>query len=320
VARPGGRVRDRSADVGRLAWQACGPWQAVLTFAIVAGYALGLRLLQSKSETASLLSGLPVDERWESIKTCSGTGGPGHRGDPFGRVSGHTVRGRRCDAVCLGRRRRSRSSTSAGSSGTSSVANVRRTVVPGPAGLVRAARPIGSGHVSGDRLGLQALRDVQALDDVSLEIKPGEVFGFLGANGAGKTTAMRIVLDILRPDSGTISWNGRLNTKSRATPGATCPGAWPVRQNEGPRAAGLLRQAPRRWRLGRRSRTRATGWSASASRVRGQACRGALQGQQQKIQFIAAIPARSAGAAHGRAVHRPRSPSTRRFSRRRSRR
>ncbi len=43
------------------------PWQAVLTFAIVAGYALGLRLLQSKSETASLLSGLPVDERWESI-------------------------------------------------------------------------------------------------------------------------------------------------------------------------------------------------------------------------------------------------------------
>ena len=55
--------------------------------------------------------------------------------------------------------------------------------------------------------------DVQALDNVSLEIEPGEVFGFLGANGAGKTTAMRIVLDILRPDSGTIAWNGRLNTE-----------------------------------------------------------------------------------------------------------
>ena len=55
--------------------------------------------------------------------------------------------------------------------------------------------------------------DVQALDNVSLEIEPGEVFGFLGANGAGKTTAMRIVLDILRPDSGTITWNGRLNTE-----------------------------------------------------------------------------------------------------------
>ena len=55
--------------------------------------------------------------------------------------------------------------------------------------------------------------DVQALQDVSLEIKPGEIFGFLGANGAGKTTAMRIVLDILRPDSGTVSWNGTLNTE-----------------------------------------------------------------------------------------------------------
>jgi ABC-2 type transport system ATP-binding protein len=54
--------------------------------------------------------------------------------------------------------------------------------------------------------------DVQALADISLEIKPGEVFGFLGANGAGKTTAMRIVLDILRPDSGTITWNGTPNS------------------------------------------------------------------------------------------------------------
>jgi ABC-2 type transport system ATP-binding protein len=54
--------------------------------------------------------------------------------------------------------------------------------------------------------------DVQALKDVSLQIEPGEVFGFLGANGAGKTTAMRIVLDILRPDSGSVSWNGTPNT------------------------------------------------------------------------------------------------------------
>jgi hypothetical protein len=52
-----------AAELGRQA----SPWQAAVAFAIVAVYALGLRLLQSRSETASLLSGLPVDERWESI-------------------------------------------------------------------------------------------------------------------------------------------------------------------------------------------------------------------------------------------------------------
>jgi ABC-2 type transport system ATP-binding protein len=49
---------------------------------------------------------------------------------------------------------------------------------------------------------------VTALDGISFEVQRGEVFGFLGANGAGKTTTMRIVLDILRPDSGTVTWNG----------------------------------------------------------------------------------------------------------------
>ncbi len=52
---------------------------------------------------------------------------------------------------------------------------------------------------------------VQALDAISLDIRPGEVFGFLGANGAGKTTAMRLILDIIRPDSGRITWNGTAN-------------------------------------------------------------------------------------------------------------
>lgn len=41
--------------------------QAVIAFAIVAGYTALLRVLQSRSEVASLLSGLPRDERWESI-------------------------------------------------------------------------------------------------------------------------------------------------------------------------------------------------------------------------------------------------------------
>ncbi len=49
----------------------------------------------------------------------------------------------------------------------------------------------------------------QAIKDLSMEVKEGAIFGFLGANGAGKTTTMRMILDILRPDSGRITWNGK---------------------------------------------------------------------------------------------------------------
>ena len=48
----------------------------------------------------------------------------------------------------------------------------------------------------------------QAITDLSMEVKEGALFGFLGPNGAGKTTTMRMILDLLRPDSGQISWNG----------------------------------------------------------------------------------------------------------------
>lgn len=54
---------------------------------------------------------------------------------------------------------------------------------------------------------------VVALDDVSFVVEPGRIFGLLGANGAGKTTSMRIVLDILRPDSGSVTWQGQGNAE-----------------------------------------------------------------------------------------------------------
>jgi ABC-2 type transport system ATP-binding protein len=49
---------------------------------------------------------------------------------------------------------------------------------------------------------------VVALDGLSFEVPPGRVFGFLGANGSGKTTTMRITLGVLHADDGTIHWNG----------------------------------------------------------------------------------------------------------------
>jgi ABC-2 type transport system ATP-binding protein len=44
-----------------------------------------------------------------------------------------------------------------------------------------------------------------ALDDVSFEVRPGEIFGLIGPNGAGKTTAMECVEGLRAPDRGTIS-------------------------------------------------------------------------------------------------------------------
>jgi ABC-2 type transport system ATP-binding protein len=54
---------------------------------------------------------------------------------------------------------------------------------------------------------------VVALDGVSFTVQPGRIFGLLGANGAGKTTSMRIVLDILHADSGSVTWQGQPNDR-----------------------------------------------------------------------------------------------------------
>lgn len=44
--------------------------------------------------------------------------------------------------------------------------------------------------------------DFTAVDSISFEVKKGEIFGFLGANGAGKTTAMKMLIGISKPTSG----------------------------------------------------------------------------------------------------------------------
>jgi ABC-2 type transport system ATP-binding protein len=49
---------------------------------------------------------------------------------------------------------------------------------------------------------------VQAVDGLSVQVPQGCVYGFLGPNGAGKTTTLRMIMDIIRPDSGTIQLFG----------------------------------------------------------------------------------------------------------------
>jgi ABC-2 type transport system ATP-binding protein len=50
--------------------------------------------------------------------------------------------------------------------------------------------------------------DVVALDGLDLEVPGGELFGFVGRNGAGKTTAMRIILGVLSADAGEVRFGG----------------------------------------------------------------------------------------------------------------
>jgi ABC-2 type transport system ATP-binding protein len=58
--------------------------------------------------------------------------------------------------------------------------------------------------------------EVTAVSDVSFAVKPGEIFGLLGPNGAGKTTTIRMMLDIFKPDAGTVSiFGGSLNLSGK---------------------------------------------------------------------------------------------------------
>jgi len=50
---------------------------------------------------------------------------------------------------------------------------------------------------------------IVALDEVSVQVEPGEIVGFLGPNGAGKSTLFNVICGYLKPDRGTISLRGR---------------------------------------------------------------------------------------------------------------
>ncbi len=55
----------------------------------------------------------------------------------------------------------------------------------------------------------KAFGGTQALKDVQLQIRPGEVHALLGENGAGKSTLMKIIIGLHKADTGSITWNGK---------------------------------------------------------------------------------------------------------------
>ena len=74
--------------------------------------------------------------------------------------------------------------------------------------------------------------DVHALRGVDLEVRRGEIFGFLGPNGSGKTTTIRCLLDLIRPSSGSVRRAGpgpAGRTGGGARPRGLSPGRAPPR-------------------------------------------------------------------------------------------
>ena len=131
---------------------------------------------------------------------------------------------------------------------------------------------------------------IVALDDVSFRVEPGRIFGLLGANGAGKTTCMRIVLDILRPDSGSVTWQGTANTRLPRRTWGYLPEERGLYLRM--RVMDVLRYFASLYGVSRADATREVEDWLERFRIpeyRDRKVEELSKGNQQKIQFIAAI-------------------------------
>ncbi|MED4533754.1 ATP-binding cassette domain-containing protein [Metabacillus fastidiosus] len=59
----------------------------------------------------------------------------------------------------------------------------------------------------------------QAVSNLNIRLEEGNILGLLGRNGAGKTTTIRMILDIIKPDSGSICWQGKPLSKKELSIG-----------------------------------------------------------------------------------------------------
>ena len=55
----------------------------------------------------------------------------------------------------------------------------------------------------------KTIKDNMILDDINLEMESGNIYGFVGINGSGKTMLMRMIAGLIRPTEGTVSVDGK---------------------------------------------------------------------------------------------------------------
>ncbi|HEX7708248.1 MAG TPA: ATP-binding cassette domain-containing protein [Thermoanaerobaculia bacterium] len=144
---------------------------------------------------------------------------------------------------------------------------------------------------------------VRAVDDVTLDIPAGGVFALLGPNGAGKTTLLRMLLGLILPDAGTITWHtaaGALVPRD-ATIGAASSGPDPGTVGYLPEDRGLYPDVEvlrtlvyfgtLRGMTRAAARTAALEWLERldlADRAQ-EPLKSLSKGNQQKVQFISAV-------------------------------
>jgi ABC-2 type transport system ATP-binding protein len=132
--------------------------------------------------------------------------------------------------------------------------------------------------------------EVVALDHMSFEVRAGELFGFVGSNGAGKSTTMRIALGVLAADAGEVRWRGRpLTLEDRRRIGYMPEerGLYP-RMKVGEQLEYLARLHGLDADAARRSVQRWTERLGVAARVKDEVQKLSL-GNQQRVQLAAAL-------------------------------
>lgn len=138
----------------------------------------------------------------------------------------------------------------------------------------------------------KSFKNSRAVSDISFSLQQGDIFAFLGPNGAGKTTTLRILLDIIKADEGSITWN--LNGSESAVPLSSLIGYLPEERGlytDLPIIRSLVYLASIRGMDPLKARKAAMEWLEKlelADRAK-EKLQTLSKGNQQKIQFVASI-------------------------------